>query len=306
MPGITRLSTTMPDTPKNADFAIYIEFQPGTRNPERIFQAADQAIRSFRELDHILCKSVDSKISPIMLLEEIETGSIKVWLKSVLENVDDNDLKKLDWRAIVGKFLVKGKYVFIEWTNNEHNNIESIKELQSNVRKLAEETGVRELPIYGEIDTKDIANIAININQIKKLLSDSDSMKYLTQDTEIEFDLSIYIETEKILDLLTKETIILENSNLILVVKKPDYLGSSKWDLKHNNRTISASIKDSVWLNKFQSREIDVRPGDALRCTVRIEIKYGYDNQILSESYFINSVDEVIDESFLIQPEIGE
>lgn len=305
MPGITRISSKMPETPQNADFAIYISFEPGTKNPERIFQAADQAIRSFRELDHILCKAVDSNISPIMLLEEIETGSIKIWLKSVLESTDDDDLRNIDWRRIVGKYLVKAKYFIIDWTNKEHEDISSIKTLQNNVKELAEETGVRKLPFYGEIDTKDIANIATSINQAKTLLSGSDSMKYLTQDAEIDFDLSMDINTEKIQDILTKETMTSENSKLILVVKKPDYLGSSKWDLKHGNRTISASIEDSEWLGRFQSREIDVRPGDALRCTVRIEIKYGYDNQILSESYFIDSVDEVIDESVLIQPEIG-
>ncbi len=181
-----------------------------------------------------------------------------------------------------------------------------IKSLQRNVRELAEETGVRKLPFYGELDTKDIANIATNINEAKSFLSDSDSMKYLTQDEEIDFDLSLNIETEKIQDLLTKETMTSENSKLILVVKKPDYLGFTKWDLKHGNKIISASIKDIGWLDKFQSREIDVRPGDALRCTVKIEIKYGYDNQILSENYFIESVDEVIYEPRLIQSNIEE
>ncbi len=90
----------MPAAPADADFAIYTEFKPGTPNPERIFQAADQAIRSFQELDRILCKSVDSKINPIMLLEKIETGSIKVWLKSLMENTNDSDLKNLNWKSI--------------------------------------------------------------------------------------------------------------------------------------------------------------------------------------------------------------
>ncbi len=127
MSGIARISSKMPETPKNADFAIYIAFDPGTKNPERIFQAIDQAIRSFRELDHILCKAVDSNISPIMLLEEIETGSIKVWLKSVLQSTNDDDLRNMNWRPIVGKYLVKAKYAIIDWTNKEHEDIASIK-----------------------------------------------------------------------------------------------------------------------------------------------------------------------------------
>ena len=299
--GITRISSKMPETPRNADFAIYIDFEPGTKNPERIFQAADQVIRSFRNLDRTLCKAVDSKITPIMLLEEIEMGSIKIWLRNVLEAIDDDDLKQLDWKSAVGKFLEKAKYAVIEWTNKEDKDRPSIKELQSDIRNMAEDTGVKHLPIYGELSTDDITSVIINIIESKRLLNQTDKMKYLTQDNEIDFDISIDISPSNIQDLITKETKVSDNNKLILGVKKPDYLGSSKWDMKHGYKTISVSIEDSYWLEKFQIREIDVRPGDALDCTVRIERKYGHDNELLSESYFVVSVDEVKSNQLLIQ-----
>ena len=47
-----------------------------------------------------------------MVLEEIETGSIKIWLGNQLNRVDDDALKKLDWKPLVGKYLVRAKYVF--------------------------------------------------------------------------------------------------------------------------------------------------------------------------------------------------
>ena len=142
--GITRISSKMPENPKTADFAIYIDFEPGTKNPERIFQAADQVIRSFRELDRILCKAVNSEITPIMLLEEIEVGSIKIWLRNVLEAIDDIDIENLDWRSAVCKYLVKAKYAVIKWTNKKDKEIQSVKELQSDIRNMAEDTGVKQ------------------------------------------------------------------------------------------------------------------------------------------------------------------
>ena len=288
----------MPVAPTNADFAIYIDFEPSSENPERIFQAADEVIKSLRELDRILCKAVDSNIEPIMLLEEIQTGSLKVWLRNKLEIVDVDSLKNLDWRSIVGKFLVESKYAVIEWTNKNPEDVSNIENLQKDVVKLAEETGVRKLPFYGEINTNDITNISKNINKAKALLSESDKMKYLTKDDEIEFNLGLQIDTDNIQELLTKETIASDSSELILVVKKPDYLGASKWDFKHGTKTISASIDDSDWLNEFQSRKIDVRPGDALRCSVRIEVNYGFDNEVLSENFTIKSVVEVLKKWF--------
>ncbi len=303
-PGITRITSKMPEKPKNADFAIYIDFDPGTKDPERIFQAADQAIRSFRELDHILCKTVDSEISPIMPLEEIEAGSIKIWLRTLLEVIDDGAIKNMDWKPAVGKYLLNAKYALIEWSNKEHKDLQSIKELQSGIREMAEDTGVKKMPFYGEMSTKDITNVAENINNSKKLLHKSDKMKYVTQEDEIEFDMAIDISPENIQDLVTKETMVSNNNKLILGVKKPDYLASSKWDMKHGNKTQSVSIEDSDWLEKFQSREIDVRPGDSLDCMVRIERKYGHDNELLSEQYFVVSVNGVVSNQFFEQSDL--
>jgi hypothetical protein len=61
---------------------------------------------------------------------------------------------------------------------------------------------------------------------------------------------------------------------------------------------ISARIEDEAWLERFQSRQIDVRPGDALHCDVRIEHLYGHDNELISERYAIVKVRAVLADSF--------
>jgi hypothetical protein len=95
--------------------------------------------------------------------------------------------------------------------------------------------------------------------------------------------------------MLVKETVKGENQPMTLIVKKPDYLGQSKWDLRHGRRQISANIADAEWLAAFQSRKIDVRPGDALHCLVNIEHHYGYDNELISETYVVTKVTEVLE-----------
>ena len=85
---------------------------------------------------------------------------------------------------------------------------------------------------------------------------------------------------------------------MILAVKRPDYLGDTKWDLRHGKRSISAKIEDTAWLRRFQAREVDVRPGDALRCEVKIEHLYGHDNELLTERYTIVRVVEVLENRY--------
>lgn len=78
------------------------------------------------------------------------------------------------------------------------------------------------------------------------------------------------------------------------MVKKPDYLGESKWELRFQERTIEAKIMDTQWLHRFQSRAIDVRPGDCLRARVRAEIRRGFDGSEVSKSYFLLEVLDVV------------
>jgi hypothetical protein len=47
-------------------------------------------------------------------------------------------------------------------------------------------------------------------------------------------------------------------------------------------------------LDRFYRRELDIRPGDALRCRVDFETSYGPDHEVLSERYRIVVVIEVL------------
>jgi hypothetical protein len=99
-------------------------------------------------------------------------------------------------------------------------------------------------------------------------------------------------ELEKI---TIKETVKAPNMPMTLIVKKPDYLGKSKWDFRHGGKQVAASIHDETWLVAFQARKVDVRPGDALKCLVDIEHHYGYDNELVAETYAVSKVNEVIE-----------
>ena len=92
-----------------ADFCIEINFEKGSENPSRIFKALTELIETFQQLDRALVESIDSKIEPVATIEDVESGSIRVWLAQKLKSVDDDGLKKLDWKQVVGKYLVDAK-----------------------------------------------------------------------------------------------------------------------------------------------------------------------------------------------------
>ena len=110
------------DRPPSADFAIVIEFVREEGSPQRVFRAADSLITAFQELDRSLVKSIDANIEPIMILEDIQAGSLKIWLRSGLQATEDQALKEINWKPQVGKYLVRAKYVVLDFINKRIDN----------------------------------------------------------------------------------------------------------------------------------------------------------------------------------------
>ena len=130
-----------------ADFAFYIDFAKGEGSPSRVFSATHDFIQACERLDRELVASIDSSIQTVMVLEDIEAGSIKTWLRNTLKSTDDQALKELNWKPAVGKYLVRAKYMVLQWIDND-TTPRSLPDLRKNIQKLAKETDVRYIPDY--------------------------------------------------------------------------------------------------------------------------------------------------------------
>lgn len=289
---IVSLSDRPPPEPK-ADFAFEIDFMRGVGPASRVFSATHEFIRACEALDAELVQSIDASIEAVLVLEDIEAGSIKTWLRNVLTATEDDALKTLDWKPLVGKYLVRAKYAVIRWIDDD-TVPRSLPDLRREIQQIAAETDVRHLPDYTAPAPSALISAVRDFQAVKDRLLPGDKATLLTQEGAIEFNLSVSLAIEDIEALAVARTIENPSAEMILPVKKPDYLGESKWELRHGKRNISAKIEDQDWLKRFQNRQEDVRPGDALRCMVKVELLYGFDNELLTERYTVLQVLEVL------------
>lgn len=287
------LSDKMPELPEH-DFAFEINFVRGTASPSRVFLATHEFIKFCEKLDSALLETIDSSINPLLLLEDIESGSIKTWLKYGLSSVDDSALKNLDWKPLVGKYLVKAKYIIIQWLDRSEENYQPMSSLIDSVKTLAEETNVRHLGDYPRLHPETIINAAKNLQTVKDHLNKDDQAKFVFQEGEISINLNFRIPIESIESLAVAMTITQPPVQLILPVKRPDYLTESKWEMRHGRHNISAKIDDLEWLKRFHAREFDLRPGDALDCMVEIENSYDDENELISEKFRITKINKIL------------
>lgn len=286
-------------------FCIVIDYEKNSTNPTRIFKTMTDLIETFQLLDIDLIKSIDSKIEPQLILEDIEIGSLKTYLTNILKSVDDDAIKTLDWKPAVGKYLVRAKYIIIDLLEGKTHitNKKEIDDIRNRLLSLAEETGVKKFPYYSPIESADLINGIDRINKSLKNLTPEDKATFVTKEETATFNLDLDFAPKQIEDLLTKETIT-SNTIMILKVKKPDYLGDSKWEFKHDSHSIQVKIQDIDWIKQFQNREIDIRPGDSIKARIQTEVKYGFENEVINTNYNLIEVLEVLPLNEFFQQQI--
>lgn len=277
------------------EFGIEIRFKPHSDAPSRVFRAMAALIDGFQEIDGFLVGSIATGIKPSLLLEDIEVGSLRSWLSNQLKDLDDETLKTGEIKKIIGTYLVRAKRYILEW-EKKHPTVESHREIEELRQQLLDEaakTDVLKIPTYAPITSTDVVRSVEVISKATGVLAEEDTVIYLTAESDVELDRSFSATPELLLSLLAKESLV-NVAPMILVIKRPDFLGDSRWDFRWDRRPFEAHILDSAWLSDFRSGTTVIHPGDALKCNVRSTVRYGFDGEVIDAMHEIVEVLEVI------------
>ena len=285
-----------PEIRESATFAITVDFVRGKGDPSRPFRTMIDLMDALARFDRDLIRSVDVTIEPVLLLEDVEAGSIKSWVATVLKSTDDDAIRSGDWKKVVGDYLVKGKYLLLEKLEGVDTITQPrlLDEIQSGLLLEAEQTNVRALPGYVPMSRTRIAAHVADVTASLEYLEEGDTASYESRDgNPVPFNTHIRVDEAEISEMLAARTIT-NDVEMILKVKKPDFLGNSMWEFNHEGHPISASILDQGWLADFREHGLGVRPGVALRALVRVEASYDDDSEALPARYAVLKVYEVI------------
>ena len=287
----------MKDIPedKRPDFCLAIDFAKGSKNPGRIFKSMAALIEAMEGIDSILIESIDSKIKPVLLLDSVEAGSVKVWLKQFLEFVPDDSLNKLDWKPIVGQYLVKAKHYFLSRVDPQSPlpNREVIEEISEGINEIAKDTNVKLLPVYKKIPAIEIARGIKMLADATAKLDPGDSVSFHSDDGDASIPSSVVVEQSKINEILSFEEIKNEATK-ILMVRRPDFLGDAAWEFRHEDKKYPAKIDDTEWLEEFRDGKHDIRPGDALKVRILEITAYDVNGEVVSDTRAITKILGVI------------
>lgn len=277
-------------------YSIKIDFQKGTPDPARIFDAAGSYIRAFQGMDESLLYPFDVPgVRSIVLLEDIQSGSLLTLLRTVLEGVDDEALKELDWKKAVGAYLVRAKHRMIAYIDKKEKitDASEIIEIPAEIVEDAMTTEIFHLPHYERPPIRGIISDLSMISRASQRLLRGDAAMLISEMGTQRINTDFILNQEEVEDILTADELT-NDSQAILQVKKPDYLGQSMWEFRDRDHSIRAKIVHGDFLDAFQHRREDVRPGDALRVMLRTSVRVTADGEEVARRYTILDVFEVL------------
>lgn len=279
-PGFSELLAELTDS----DVVVEVVTSVGTRRPldtaqaQRLQEAVEASYRA-------LASSTPLKFETIAVLEEMARRSLSIWIRvRAAAAAGDED------EGSLLKFLARGTLAIIAWMDGSSTH--QLADLQQAIRVLAWGTSITSSAHPVLPSSADLVKAIAAWQEAKAGLSAGCSVRISTNNGSAELDLGKAIAEPRAL--LQARKLVNHSADMIFVVEMPDYQATGQWQLKHGDTRTSAYCEPGTLLDKFYRRELDIRPGDALRCRVDFETSYGPDHEVLSERFRIVEILEVL------------
>jgi hypothetical protein len=226
-------------------------------------------------------------LETVAILEEVAKRSLSVWLR--VHRSGNGALSESSDGSLL-KFLARGTLAIIAWMDGSSTH--QVADLQQAIRVLAWGTSITTTAQPALPSSAALVEAVFAWQKAKNSLHPNDSVRIVTNAGSAKLDLATKIDDPRAL--LHSRKLINHSADMIFVVEMPDYQGSGQWLLKHGGTRTTAIAEPGTLLDRFYRRELDIRPGDALRCKVDFETSYGPDHEVLSERYRIVEIVEVL------------
>jgi hypothetical protein len=268
----------------DSDLVVEVVVSAGARRPPEIAQV--ERLRDAVEASYrALAGPVPIQAETVAVLEEVARRSLSLWLRVRAATTPAGDDE-----ASLLKFLARGTLAIIAWMDGSSTH--QLADLQQALRVLAWGTSITTSAHPVLPSSADLVAAIAAWQKAKAGLGAGSSVRISTNNGSADLDPGQTIAEPR--SLLQARKLVNHSADMIFVVEMPDYQATGQWQLKHGGTRTLAYCEPGTLLDKFYRRELDIRPGDALRCRVDFETSYGPDHEVLTERYRIVEILEVL------------
>ncbi len=231
----------------------------------QFFKGIEECLIGFEDFNQAIIKGFSQELKVVSYIEEVEQGSIKIWIRDVLKDkITDDNIRDLTGSiATLPFFLIKAKKIALKYLNDDSLENEDKKECIYN-SIVEEKNKINKIELLDQDIDKDA--LLTSINHISKSISNIGEASFLDEkEKEIKINGGFYYSSDE------KEIIITEPQVIIahIVVHSPVYDKKTKiWKFTYNGKHEKIDISGC---NIYQT--IDSRGGALIGDTFKVKLE---------------------------------
>lgn len=221
-------------------------------------------------------------------IRDVGSGSIIVWFRFNLESARNPSVTTPDLTV-----LNRGTLTILRWLAVPSPQL---ADLSRAIQVLVHDTFPGEAPMPSQ---RHIISAVASLQELQESIPDAGMIKFALHCGAAELPLG---KAGINLDVLVGKAVMNGVGEMILIVDRPDYARKGSWEFRHGQENIRAVCEPDPIVEGFHRRSVDIRPGDALRCRVRVERSYSADNMLLSEQFAVEEILAILSDDFTSPP----
>lgn len=277
------------------NYCLLVEYDPQKNDAIRSFEALSQMIKGYSSANQKIAHAIDPNIKTSISIIDLDYSSLRTFLEDVVKNTEEKEIKDKGYKAFVRQGMIEARKNVIQRLNKS-DEIKTIQDLQDLKTDLITDSSSQEILGLNHMPDKDLLECIKGISSVNHYLDKNQSAFLIQRDENIK--LKKDFKEPDVSEILTEYTEIKKDIALQFLIKKPDYIGNSKWDLiDMEGRSFSAKIHDEEWLNKFQNHNLPEDqfpfPQDILHGKGDLSIKRDKHGLEITREYTIHKIIKV-------------
>jgi len=264
---------------------IKVEYDFNTP-PAEVLLKASRGVGAVSETNLEAAKILGIEGRFINRLKGMRNGSVIAELEFYIDSTFKTQVK-LDG---VQEFI----YIYIQMIQKVIYETDILKRedllgLRENISVFAAKTDAKIIQSYYIPNESDLAKQILDYQDVVDDFNSNENCSYISEYGQIRFSKNKVTSSENNSQILTKDTVNRIGRQLV-VIRRPDLLGSTMWEVKYKGRTVKMVIMDIEWLMTFKEKRLPISTGSALDVDLKEKDEIGFDGAILDTKYYITKV----------------
>jgi len=282
-------------------YIIKIDYDPAKDDLAGSLLALSKIVEGHAQTNAILAKAFDQQVESTILMEDIQHSSIKLFIKNVLKNTDQEEIKDKGFTAFMRQALVDGRETLLDYIDDHEKigKIEDLREVKGKLKQVAEDAGSQNTTAIQGLSERSVAEAIGGLSPPDKGLNSSQKITVIAHGKEHEVNRNFRYKSTDVEEILMASEETWRNQEKLIRIKQLAYEGESRWSIQDTDgHNYKAKILDTEWLEKFQNGQLSQEefPFPKTVLKVRGDIQIQKDNQGFETDrhFFIYDVINVI------------